>query len=511
MILHLLRSFAKQLCFLLLMAGMSTQPASAEERRQLSGGWTHYAPYSYIETVRGFPVWKGFDVELLREISERAGYAIDSPRVEWAEHVRGIENGTRDVAPNATFTHEREEFAYFSTPYRNETLALIVPRGESASLSAKSDDELVSLFKDEGFRVGVKAGFAYPSKLIRDYLDDPDFDEQIVRAESQQDLLQDLIDGRTDGYLSDRIVAATFIVANNAHKSVEPHSLTVAGDLHLMFSKASVSPEVVEDFNRAIESLKEDGTFRRLTETYTFPITVSLTLDSDWFFIVDIIGTIAFAFSGLLLAYRYHYDIFGALVLASLPAVGGGAVRDLLTTRETLAVLSDPIYIEIVIVLVAGGYLIIQLGMAMQRSGAGSAAFGFMERRRDQLGYLVQVFDGIGLAAFTVTGVVVAIGTRSTPLWLWGPILAAVTAAGGGILRDVVRSDPDVPSLKGELYPEIAIVWGLILSLYLSWQTRHLDPDRIAIGIIVTVVGTFVTRIAVIHFGIRSPLFSFRT
>jgi hypothetical protein len=83
LILHLLRNAAKQLCFLFLMAGMLTQAALAEERKQLSGGWTHYAPYSYIETVRGFPVWKGFDVELLREISERAGYAIDTPRVEW--------------------------------------------------------------------------------------------------------------------------------------------------------------------------------------------------------------------------------------------------------------------------------------------------------------------------------------------------------------------------------------------------------------------------------------------
>ena len=485
-----------------------SQAAQADEGRTLRGGWIHYAPYSYIETVQGFPVWRGFDVELLRSISDRAGYVVDSPELDWSEHVRQIRTGDRDIASNATRTPEREEFAYFSTPYRSETIALIVPRGESASLSATTDAELVTLFKAKKFRLGVKAGFAYPSALLRAFLDDPGNSGQIRKVENQQDLLQDLIDGRTDGYLSDRIVAATFIEANNARNKVEEHPLLVVGDLHLMFSKASVSPEVVDDFNRAIESMRDDGSFRRLIGAYTFPIFVGLTLDSDWFILVDIIGTIAFAISGLLLAFRYNYDIFGALVLASLPAVGGGVLRDLLTNREVLAVLSSPIYIETIAILVAGGFLFIRLGVAVQQSGVASSAFGFFERRRGQLGYLVQVFDAVGLAAFTVTGVVVAIGTRSDPLWLWGPILAAITAAGGGILRDVVRSDPDIPSLKGELYPEIALLWGFLLSAYMTWQTWHLHADEIAIGVVVTFVGAFLTRMAVIHFGIRSPRFS---
>jgi len=107
-----------------------------------------------------------------------------------------------------------------------------------------------------------------------------------------------------------------------------------------------------------------------------------------------------------------------------------------------------------------------------------------------------------------VTGVVVGLATQSEPLLLWGPILAAITAAGGGILRDVVRSDPNVPFIKGELYPEIAFLWGAILSGYMIWQTRQLNADEIALGIVVTFLGAFLTRMAVIHFGIRSPRMS---
>jgi polar amino acid transport system substrate-binding protein len=324
----------------------------------------------------------------------------------------------------------------------------------------------------------------------------------------EQALLPALLAGRIDGYLSDRIVAATQIADRGVAALVEEHPVLAHGDIHLMFSKASVSPRVVADFNRAIEAIRDGPVYRRLNEKYTFPILVGLTLESGWFIVVDILGTIAFALSGVLLAYRYHYDIFGALVLASLPAVGGGVVRDVITNRETLAVLASPIYIELVVGVVVGGFIIIRLAVAIRESRFHAAASGLLQRRRAHVETFVQVFDAIGLAAFTVTGVVVALATQSRPLWIWGPILAAITAAGGGILRDVVRSEPEIPTLKGELYPEIALAWGAILSVYMMWQSRHLQADEIALGIFVTFIGVFLTRIATIHFRIRSPLFS---
>lgn len=500
-----------RLLLISLTAAFMATPSAADERRTLTGGWFHFAPYSYIETEQGFPLWKGFDVELVAEIAKRVGYSISFPGENtWSQLMQRIERGDIDVVAAATRTPERETFAYFSEPYRSDTVALILPSGGSASLPAATDVEIVGQFKRKRFRLGVEAGAAFPSEAIRSFIADPANADLIFAQDRVHDLLQRLRDGQIDGFLTDRIVAASVIRANGAVHEVEEHPVLMSGDIHLMFSKASVAPEVVAAFNRAIRNVRDNGTFRRVNEAYVFPILVTLTLDSNWFFIVDIIGTIAFALSGLLLAIRYNYDIFGALVLASLPAVGGGVLRDVITNRDTLAVLSDPIYIEVIVALVAGGFLVFRLGVALRRRGTWSTAFDHVDRRRDQVGLLVQVFDAVGLAAFTVTGVVVAIGTRSNPLWLWGPILAAITAAGGGILRDVVRSDPDIPTLKGELYPEIALVWGGILSVFMTWQMRHLHAGEIAAGMIATFVGAFLTRIATIHFGIRSPRFSLR-
>ena len=506
-----IRVSAWRLCFVWMLVAVWPQAALAIEGETLTGGWAQYPPYSYEERVRGFPQWKGLDVELLRKIAGRAGYAIDSPALDWAEHVRNIETGETDFAVAATKTPEREAFANFSVPYRTETMALIVPRGQSASLPATTEIELVDLFKKTNFQLGIESGAAYPSEAIRAFLDDPANHHQLLRIGTQQDLLQNLIDGQIDGYLADRIVAATLIRANRVRGQVEEHPLLVDGNLHLMFSKASVPPTVVAAFDRAIDSVRADGTFRQINETYAFPILVALTIDSNWFLIVKVIGTIAFVFAGLLLAVRYDYDIFGALVLASLPAVGGGVVRDLITNRGTVDAIAHPIFIEIVVIMVIGGFVLLRVGMAIRKSRAGSAALGFLDRRREVLGYTIQVFDAIGLAAFTITGVVVAIGTQTRPLWLWGPIMAVITASAGGILRDVIRSDPDIPNLKGELYPEIAFVWGLILSLYMAWETRHLNSDEIVLGILVTFVGVFFTRMAIIHFGIRSPRFGLRS
>ncbi len=483
-------------------------PAHADQHEQtLSGGWGDFPPFSFIQHDRGIPRWTGLDVELVHEISNRAGYVITADKVAWPLLVNGIMTGRYDIAAQATKTPEREELAYFSIPYRFETMALILPRQHSARLNAANISELIDVFRETGFRLGVTSGAAFPNKEMRDFIDSPGYPGAIIRR-SPSELVTSLLDGNIDGYLTNRILGAHFIETMGATDLLVEHPIQVLGALHLMFSKETVSLEVVEKFNSAIRSVTADGTYRRLNTKYALPTLVQLSLDSHWFKAVDLIGTIAFAISGLLLAFRYNYDVFGALVLAALPAVGGGVVRDLITNRGELAVLASPIYIETLVVLVVGGYFALRLAVLIRRSAFGTLAAEQVDRRRAQIGYVVQVCDAIGLAAFTVTGVVVALITQSQPLWIWGPALAAITAAGGGILRDVVRSDPEIPLLKGELYPEIAVLWGLILSVFFVWEARILSADDIRIGILVTFFGALITRMVTIHLGLKSPRFS---
>src|SRR3954464_10970451 len=60
-----------------------------------------------------------------------------------------------------------------------------------------------------------------------------------------------------------------------------------------------------------------------------------------------------------------------------------------------------------------------------------------------------------------------------------------------------------VANLRGELYPEIAAVWGLAFAIFLEWEGARLQPEEIRLGVIVTILGVFLTRIVAIVRGAK--------
>jgi polar amino acid transport system substrate-binding protein len=122
---------------------------------------------------------------------------------------------------------------------------------------------------------------------------------------------------------------------------------------------------------------------------------------------------------------------------------------------------------------------------------------------------MLAVTDAIGLASFTVTGVIVCMITKTHPLWLWGPFMAFITGAGGGILRDLMIRDSrhKIGVMHGEPYGEVAILWGAILSSYLILTTSDIDPSNIKLAVILTILLCFLTRMAVYLFRIPNLFF----
>ena len=266
-----------------------------------------------------------------------------------------------------------------------------------------------------------------------------------------------------------------------------------------MLSRATQTPQMLARLDDAIDELRRTGEFRRIAALYALPVLINQTLDSEWFRILVFIGTAAFALSGVVLAYGGQYTLFVALVLASLPAVGGGIVRDLVLQRELLAIVRSPDALLTVFGTVLVGMVVIKATSGV-RSGLLTKYF----QSRAHIGTrLIEVFDAIALAAFTVVGVVMVLDTSVQPFWLWGPIAAVLTASFGGLMRDLFRQDRVIANLRGELYPEIAAVWGLALALFLEWEGERLEPDEIRLGVIVTILGVFLTRIFAIARGIK--------
>ncbi len=167
-------------------------------------------------------------------------------------------------------------------------------------------------------------------------------------------------------------------------------------------------------------------------------------------FLIECIGTIAFAWSGAAIAIKKRMDIFGVNILALATAVGGGILRDLTLGNTPPNTFRDPIFIFMSITVT-----IMMFYYVMYREHREKKLN--LDNLMDQINFL----DAIGLGAFTVNGIAVAyqMGCTSIVLLLCTGIL---TGAGGGVIRDILAND--VPYiLTRHIYASASLVGGLIM------------------------------------------------
>lgn len=145
---------------------------------------------------------------------------------------------------------------------------------------------------------------------------------------------------------------------------------------------------------------------------------------------LDLLGTVTFALNGAMTALRrVRLDIIGVLSLGVITAIGGGLIRDVLLGATPPAAFEHWYYLA--------------------AAFAGAAAAWVIARPGRVLTHAIVVLDAIGLSVFCVTGAhkAVELGLQPAPAILLG----AITAVGGGTIRDVMVRD--VPSvLTSELY-----------------------------------------------------------
>lgn len=178
---------------------------------------------------------------------------------------------------------------------------------------------------------------------------------------------------------------------------------------------------------------------------------------------LELAGIAVFAITGALAALEKRLDIFGVLVLATITALGGGTIRDILMDQM------PPFYFE------RWEYLAAALGAALLTL--------FMQRALLRLWKPIILFDAFGLGLFTITGAQKAMQYEfPLPAVL---ILAMLTGIGGGMLRDVLRGEiPFV--LKKEIYASASIAGALVF--YPAWNAPRIpEPAAMLLGAGVTV------------------------
>ncbi len=192
---------------------------------------------------------------------------------------------------------------------------------------------------------------------------------------------------------------------------------------------------------------------------------------------LELAGVAVFAATGVLASRDRDLDVMGVIVVATITAIGGGTLRDVLLDRNPIFWIDNT------------GYLLVIIAAAL-------ATILYL-RVRPEPGATLLVADALGLGLFAISGARVAEGEGLSPLIV--VLMGTMTGVTGGVLRDVITAR--VPLiLRQDIYATAAIL-GIVS--YLALGAAGLARTWAAVSGMLVVV---VLRLAAIRWGLHLPV-----
>ncbi len=192
------------------------------------------------------------------------------------------------------------------------------------------------------------------------------------------------------------------------------------------------------------------------------------------YFILEILGTIAFAISGAMVGIEKKMDILGVVVLGITTAVGGGIIRDIIIGEIPPAAFQKPVYVVVAIVVSIAVFV------------------PAVNKRIDINHPILIVIDAIGLGVFTALGVRAGL-PYNTFLQVF---LGTVTGVGGGVLRDMFATEKPMIFVK-HFYACASIIGAVVCAILF----RYDENAAMTAGVIVV----FILRILAARFKWHLP------
>jgi uncharacterized membrane protein YeiH len=208
-------------------------------------------------------------------------------------------------------------------------------------------------------------------------------------------------------------------------------------------------------------------------------------LDTSWLLLngtilFEVIGTLAFALSGLIEAARKRLDLVGMAMVSGLAAFGGGTLRDILLDRRPFFWVENEIWVWIIILICIGALLFMR------------------SRHLEPTERAMQWPDAIGLGAFTAGGTQLALNA-GVPAVI-SVIMGVLTAIFGGVLRDIVVNE--IPKAFSDHIPYAVIAFTG------GWVVVGLNLLNVEafVAIAMGAIFTIVLRVLALLLGWRLPI-----
>lgn len=193
---------------------------------------------------------------------------------------------------------------------------------------------------------------------------------------------------------------------------------------------------------------------------------------------LDIFGIIVFSLSGALMAGRYKLDPFGVVVLASVTAVGGGTIRDIILQTPVFWVV-QPIYLYVILTTALLTIILVRQPKLIPKR-------------------FLLIADALGLALFAVLGTQKSLALGS-PLPV-AIVMGIITGVAGGMIRDVLCNV--IPMiLQKEIYALAAMLGGCLFGAFhlLGWPENE--------STLIAILGALLLRLAAIYWRVSLPAF----
>lgn len=464
----------------------------------LKSGWSDWEPYQFQQKTAYGTKLTGLDVEIQHAISRHLGVNIIIDEVDWGKHLEEVKEGVRDIAPGATFSAERSRYARFSDPYRFEENSLFISKNSDKVLNFNNINEMIAQIRATDFKLGVFSGLIYSDENLNKFIEDPNNRDIIIKNSTDTENLKALIRGDIDGFITDKLVGGALIINNKLSSYVREVPIDLITPISLMLSKRSTTPEILENINKAIADIKEDGTYSKISKEYLFPILLLQTINSSWFYVVTLIGVISFALSGVVIAAKENATLFRTFLYALIPNLIPGLIQEYIIDKDFNNFNYMSMYVITISLVVLFGFALIRLLEAFNKdANSDSLMQKFLENSSTYL-------DTLGMSSFIITGVTFALTSKLHPIEIWGPVCAFFIACTGCMIRDIFTIQKKITILQGDLNPEITVLWAFIFSLFLDYTAD--DPSQLLTSIFVVFVvsGALITRFITKHFKVSN-------
>ncbi|MDE7472167.1 MAG: trimeric intracellular cation channel family protein [Muribaculaceae bacterium] len=202
-------------------------------------------------------------------------------------------------------------------------------------------------------------------------------------------------------------------------------------------------------------------------------------MEEMFLLVIEVIGTIAFAISGIRLAAYKNFDLFGAYTVGLVTAIGGGTLRDLL--------LDIPVFW-------------MQTWLYLAVTGISLLIVILFKKVLVSHDRMLFIFDTIGLALFVVIGIQKSLA-EGYPMWV-AIVMGMITGSFGGVIRDILINEEPL-FFRKDIYATACLAGG-----FAYWLIGYATPDPI-VGQITCAFTVIVLRLLAIRYNWSLPVIKY--